>query len=236
MLIHERYLRREVVLATLLVLASFLGLFGFFDLINELDNLGRGNDGLEHAVMYTVLTMPGRGFASRVCASLVRAAGIPALPGVVVTTEASLRVDSGATVEELGILGGDHGALGAPADRASEVRQRSRARAAGQNEFLQWPELVIQSLQFGFQARHLFGLDQGVARHSQFATEVEQIVLDVGQQCSKVGRQRFAQQHAERAVQFVDVAQRVHTGTAFRHPRTIAQAGLATVTGACRNL
>ena len=52
MLIHERYLRREVVLATLLVLASFLGLFGFFDLINELDNLGRGNYGLQMRVTY----------------------------------------------------------------------------------------------------------------------------------------------------------------------------------------
>ncbi len=60
MQIHERYLRREIVLASLLVLASFLGLFGFFDLINELDNLGRGNYGLEHAVMYTLLTLPGR--------------------------------------------------------------------------------------------------------------------------------------------------------------------------------
>jgi lipopolysaccharide export system permease protein len=71
MLIHERYLRREVVLATLLVLASFLGLFGFFDLINELDNLGRGNYGLEHAVMYTVLTMPGRVYETLPIAVLI---------------------------------------------------------------------------------------------------------------------------------------------------------------------
>jgi lipopolysaccharide export system permease protein len=71
MLIHERYLAREVLLASLLVLASFLGLFGFFDLINELDNLGRGNYGLEHAVMYTVLTMPGRVYETLPIAVLI---------------------------------------------------------------------------------------------------------------------------------------------------------------------
>jgi lipopolysaccharide export LptBFGC system permease protein LptF len=70
-MIHERYIRREVALASLLVLASFLGLFGFFDLINELDNLGRGNYGLEHAVMYTVLTMPGRVYETLPIAVLI---------------------------------------------------------------------------------------------------------------------------------------------------------------------
>ncbi|EGK71086.1 MAG: LPS export ABC transporter permease LptG [Methyloversatilis sp.] len=73
MLIHERYVRREVALATLLVLTAFLGLFGFFDLINELDNLGRGNYGLEHAVMYTVLTLPGRAYETLPIAVLIGA-------------------------------------------------------------------------------------------------------------------------------------------------------------------
>jgi lipopolysaccharide export system permease protein len=69
--IFERYVRREVVLASLLVLAAFLGLFGFFDLINELDNLGRGNYGLEHAVMFTLLTMPGRVYETLPIAVLI---------------------------------------------------------------------------------------------------------------------------------------------------------------------
>ena len=71
MLIHERYLRRELLLAILLVLASFLGLFAFFDLINELDNIGRGNYGLEHAVLYTLLTMPGRVYETLPIAVLI---------------------------------------------------------------------------------------------------------------------------------------------------------------------
>lgn len=73
MQIHERYIRREVSLASLLVLAAFLGLFGFFDLINELDNLGRGNYGLQHAVMFTVLTMPGRVYETLPIAVLIGA-------------------------------------------------------------------------------------------------------------------------------------------------------------------
>ncbi len=73
MLIHERYVLREVAFATLLVLAAFLGLFGFFDLINELDNLGRGNYGLEHAVMYTALTLPGRAYETLPIAVLIGA-------------------------------------------------------------------------------------------------------------------------------------------------------------------
>ncbi len=71
MLIHERYLRRELLLAILLVLASFLGLFAFFDLINELDNIGRGNYGLEHAVLYTLLTLPGRVYETLPIAVLI---------------------------------------------------------------------------------------------------------------------------------------------------------------------
>ena len=39
---YQRYLFREVFFATLLVLAAFLALFGFFDLINELGDIGKG--------------------------------------------------------------------------------------------------------------------------------------------------------------------------------------------------
>ena len=40
-----RYLAREISLGVLFVLFGFLGLFAFFDLVGELDDLGRG--GLE---------------------------------------------------------------------------------------------------------------------------------------------------------------------------------------------
>lgn len=56
-----RYLGREILAATLLVLAAFLGLFAFFDLINELDDVGRGGYTLASAMVYV-----GLGLASRV--------------------------------------------------------------------------------------------------------------------------------------------------------------------------
>ncbi len=60
--IFQRYLAREVISASFLVLAAFLGLFAFFDLVNELEDLGRGGYRLEHAVAYVLLTLPGRAY------------------------------------------------------------------------------------------------------------------------------------------------------------------------------
>ncbi|HET7776840.1 MAG TPA: LPS export ABC transporter permease LptG [Azospira sp.] len=57
---YQKYLSREVLAATLLVLAAFLALFGFFDLINELGDIGRGGYRIQHAILFVVLTLPGR--------------------------------------------------------------------------------------------------------------------------------------------------------------------------------
>ena len=58
--IYERYLAREIYAATALVLAAFLMLFAFFDLIHEFEDLGRAGYQLRHAVGFVLLTMPGR--------------------------------------------------------------------------------------------------------------------------------------------------------------------------------
>lgn len=58
--VFERYLAREIYAATALVLAAFLMLFAFFDLIHEFEYLGRGGYQLQHAVGFVLLTMPGR--------------------------------------------------------------------------------------------------------------------------------------------------------------------------------
>jgi len=52
------YLAREIYAATLFVFAAFLALFAFFDLINELSDLGRGGYRLQHAIAYVALTTP----------------------------------------------------------------------------------------------------------------------------------------------------------------------------------
>jgi lipopolysaccharide export system permease protein len=58
--VFELHLAREILAATVLVLAAFLGLFAFFDVIHELPSVGRGNYQLRHAAAYVALTLPGR--------------------------------------------------------------------------------------------------------------------------------------------------------------------------------
>jgi len=58
--IYERHLAREIYASTALVLTAFLMLFAFFDLIHELESIGRGGYQLQHALGYVALTLPGR--------------------------------------------------------------------------------------------------------------------------------------------------------------------------------
>jgi len=59
LIILRKYFAREIYAASLLVLVAFLMLFAFFDLINELNYLGRGNYRLQHALSYVALMLPG---------------------------------------------------------------------------------------------------------------------------------------------------------------------------------
>ena len=58
--VFERYLARQIFTSTGLVLAAFLMLFSFFDLVGEMQNLGRGGYQLENIIAFVVLTLPGR--------------------------------------------------------------------------------------------------------------------------------------------------------------------------------
>ncbi len=58
MKIFRRYLWREVTGAVLLVLLAFLVLFGFFDMIGELKDVGRGNYHFFDAIAYVLLRLP----------------------------------------------------------------------------------------------------------------------------------------------------------------------------------
>jgi lipopolysaccharide export system permease protein len=58
----DRYIGREIYKATAFVLVAFLGLFAFFDLVNELDDLGKGTYRLGHAFIYVALVMPGHAY------------------------------------------------------------------------------------------------------------------------------------------------------------------------------
>lgn len=54
------YLAREIVASVILVLLAFLGLFAFFDFINELDSIGRDGYEVQHALVYVAMILPGR--------------------------------------------------------------------------------------------------------------------------------------------------------------------------------
>ena len=58
--IYERHLAREIYATTGLVLLAFLMLFAFFDLIHQLESIGKGGYQIQHALAYVSLTLPGR--------------------------------------------------------------------------------------------------------------------------------------------------------------------------------
>lgn len=58
MSVLQKYFAREIVRAVLFVLIAFLALFAFFDLINEMPNVGRGGYRLQHAFLFVGLGLP----------------------------------------------------------------------------------------------------------------------------------------------------------------------------------
>ncbi|MBL8378756.1 MAG: LPS export ABC transporter permease LptG [Burkholderiales bacterium] len=68
-----RYLAREIRAATWLVLLAFLGLFAFFDLVNELADIGKGDYRLGHAAIFVLLSIPGNIYELMPIAALIGA-------------------------------------------------------------------------------------------------------------------------------------------------------------------
>lgn len=62
MIVFRRYVAREVYKATALVAVAFLGLFAFFDLINELEDIGKAGYRIQHAVGFVLLSLPGHAY------------------------------------------------------------------------------------------------------------------------------------------------------------------------------
>ena len=65
------YLIREISLGILAVLFGFLALFAFFDLINELEDIGQAGYRLHHAVLYVLLSLPGHVYELMPVAALI---------------------------------------------------------------------------------------------------------------------------------------------------------------------
>src|SRR3954470_21445202 len=67
----SRYFAREILVSSLLVLAALLALFAFFDLIKELDDLGKGNYRLNAMLAYVALTLPSHAYVLLPAAGLI---------------------------------------------------------------------------------------------------------------------------------------------------------------------
>jgi lipopolysaccharide export system permease protein len=67
----RRYLWKEIAVATVFVLFALLTLFLFFDLVAQLDEVGRRGFKLRHAFAYVALTLPSRTYELMPIAALI---------------------------------------------------------------------------------------------------------------------------------------------------------------------
>jgi lipopolysaccharide export system permease protein len=66
-----KYFTREILGASLLVLAALLALFGFFDMVKELDDLGKGSYRLTAMLGYVALMLPSHAYVLLPAAGLM---------------------------------------------------------------------------------------------------------------------------------------------------------------------
>jgi len=59
MKIVTRYLQQEVISNVLIIMLALISMFSFFDLIQEMDNIGKGSYGMGTALLFVLLSGPG---------------------------------------------------------------------------------------------------------------------------------------------------------------------------------
>ncbi|MDR1311053.1 MAG: LPS export ABC transporter permease LptG [Burkholderiaceae bacterium] len=59
MSVLQRYFTSQIMKAVFFVLAAFLALFAFFDLVSEISGIGRGKYKVQHAFLYVLMNIPG---------------------------------------------------------------------------------------------------------------------------------------------------------------------------------
>lgn len=97
----RRYLWSEIVVATVFVLFALLSLFLFFDMVQQLDEIGRRGFQLHHAFSYVALTLPSRTYELMPIAALIGA--IFALSQLAANSEFTIMRVSGMSTRALAL-------------------------------------------------------------------------------------------------------------------------------------
>ncbi len=123
-------------------------------------------------------------------------------------------------------------ALGPAHDGARQVAARRRLAAGWQDEILQRRQVLVVGVEPLLQPGDVGSIDSGVAGDAQFAAEVEQLVLDGGQQRGDIlGQTGHGQQHADGRIGLVNGAIGRHPERILADAAAVAQPGAAVVAG-----
>ena len=95
-----RYIGRDVLFATLAIFAALLSLFAFFDLINELADVGKSGYTLSAAALFVALHLPSRLYELFPVAALIGT--LFALAQLVANSEYTVMRASGASLWRIG--------------------------------------------------------------------------------------------------------------------------------------
>lgn len=71
MKVLQKYFATEIIRAVVFVLVAFLALFAFFDLMGELQSVGKGGYRLQHAFLYVLMGLPGYTYELMPIAALI---------------------------------------------------------------------------------------------------------------------------------------------------------------------
>ena len=96
----RRYFAHEIYRASAFAMIAFLALFAFFDMVNELDELGTGSYRLRHAFEFVALSMPGHVYELFPVAVLVGT--LVALSTIAANSEYTVMRVSGASLLQVG--------------------------------------------------------------------------------------------------------------------------------------
>src|SRR4249920_1449697 len=95
-----RYIGRDVLYATMLLFVALIGLFTFFDLINEMRDVGRGSYTMSTAFLYVALHIPSRIYELFPVAALIGT--LFAISQFVANSEFTVMRASGASILQVG--------------------------------------------------------------------------------------------------------------------------------------